>query len=675
MATRLIALAIVILTLAPIANWLPGGETDADYLSRTTDWLLGLALCVGVGGLAAYVVHVRERDGALVGGPRPISAAATAPHGPGLSGAVGSRFSLGVALMAGLLYLAIARLVFSGKPLLIDEIVQVMQARWYAEGRLWVPTPPLREFFSVMHLVDLGPKTFSQFPAGGPAMLALGSLIGAEWVVGPVAGALSVWLFAEVLRTMEPTASRRWHRGTVILFALAPFGAFMFGSHMNHATTLLWILVAWFGLCRVVATEGSKQPGHPIWGLVTGLGLGIAATIRPLDGAAFALPAGLWLLWRARRGGRAIATLILSGVGVAVPIAALLWVNRETTGSPFLFGYIQLWGPAHGMGFHAAPWGPPHTPWRGLELTSLNLARLSTYLLETPFPAMTPAVIALWRWRRLAGFDRYLVACVGLIVAGYAAYWHDGLYLGPRFYFALLPFAVLWSARAALVAAEWIGEDSRRRIGVRTTVGLSVIYALVTIVMVRVPQYQNNMRSIRADIAGLSRAAGVREAVVLVKESWGTQVMARLWAMDIPRSEAEGLYRTTDICRLDSAVRSLEQGRVRGARALALLQPLQRDSALVIRNPYSADQSQWVLPDGPFTAECMRRVAQDRGGVAHLAPIRLAKDGNVYARWLPGREWEIARHFPGRPVYLLSRGGESVDAPFVWSLLEFTKDD
>ena len=32
-----------------------------------------------------------------------------------------------------------------------------------------------------------------------------------------------------------------------------------------------------------------------------GLGFGMTATIRPVDALAFALPAGVWLLWRALR--------------------------------------------------------------------------------------------------------------------------------------------------------------------------------------------------------------------------------------------------------------------------------------------------------------------------------------------------------------------------------------
>lgn len=666
MATRLIAIAIVVLTLTPIANWLPGGETDPEYAARTIDWMLGLALCVGVGGLAAYVVHVRERGEAPIDDSPAIDGRPAAPNQP-VTGAAGRGFSLGIALVAGVLYLVIAQLVFSGKPLLIDEIVQVMQARWYAEGRLWVPTPPLREFFSVMHLVDLGSKTFSQFPAGGPAMLALGSLVGAEWVVGPIAGALSVWLFSEVLHAVEPTASRRWHRGTVMLFALAPFGAFMFGSHMNHATTLLWLLVACVGMSRATREQGDDTLPHPIWGLIVGLGLGLAATIRPLDGVMFAVPAGIWLLWRARLGGRAITTLILSGVGVAVPIAVLLWVNRETTGSPLLFGYNQLWGATQALGFHPAPWGPPHTPSRGLELTSLNITRLSTYLFETPFPAMAPAVIALWSWRLRTALDRYLLVAAGLVVVGYAAYWHDGVYLGPRFYFVLLPIAVLWSARAWLVAAGWIVEDARRQIGIRMTLGVGAIYAFVTIAMVRIPQYRNNMLSIRADVTASADAAGVRNALVLVKESWAAQLFARMWVMGIPRSEAEQFFRTTDICDLELGVRELERTGVRGADAVNALRPIQTDSAALQFSPYSLDRYQRTLPGRTYPPECMIGFHTDQTGFAHLAPMRLLRDHNVYVRWLPGREREISNHYPSRPVYLLGRSSSAFDAAFSWS--------
>jgi hypothetical protein len=61
----------------------------------------------------------------------------------------------------------VARVVFDGRPLLIDEIVQVLQARMYASGHLSVPTDSAPEFFSILHVVDTGLRTYSQSrPAG-----------------------------------------------------------------------------------------------------------------------------------------------------------------------------------------------------------------------------------------------------------------------------------------------------------------------------------------------------------------------------------------------------------------------------------------------------------------------------------------------------------------------------
>jgi len=659
MATRLIALLVLAFSLLPVADLLPGGESDPEYGARLLDWAYGLALCAGVGGLVAYVVQVRRRAASSTS-----SDGGSAPANPP-AGSAGRAFLVAASLLAGLLYALLAQRVFSGRPLLIDEIVQVLQARWYADGMLAVPVPPLREFFSILHLVDLGDLAYSQFPAGGPAMLALGSLVGAEWLVGPAAGVLSVVLFGRLLAQLEPGASRAWHRGAIALFALAPFGAFMFASHMNHVTALAWLLGACVALGRATASDDA----HPGWGLVTGLALGAAATIRPVDAAAFALPAAAWLLWRAPRSKRAFASLAFSGLGVALPMAALFWVNAQTTGDPFLFGYDLLWGAGHGLGFHQSPWGPQHTPLRGLELVSLNFTRLSVYLFETPFPALLPAAVALWFARPLRAMDRFLFVSAGLLVVGYWAYWHDGFYLGPRFMVPLLPVLVLWSARLPLVVRDRLPRTFPAAMALRATLAAGAAYALVTIVVVRAPQYRNGMTSMRVDVASAARAAGVGDALVLVKESWGAQLMIRMWAAGISRSDAEVLYRNADACKLELALTAIEVDGVRGDAARARLVPLRADSGALVKSTRSPDFTERMLPGYAYAPVCEARLAADATGFSHFAPFRLVRDGNVYARWLPAREQEIMAAFPDRPVYLLGRAGTGVEAPPTWTRL------
>jgi hypothetical protein len=666
--TRLVALFLLIGSLAPVAWLIPNGESDVGYLARLEDWVLGTALCGAVGALVWFVQRSRLRR-ASAAGASGAPAPATETHAP-LERASGNDapFMLGIACGAFVLYAGIAQWVFVGRPLLIDEIVYVLQARDYASGSLTHLTRLPREFFSIMHEVDFGARSYGQYPAGGPAMLVPGVWVGAEWLVGPLVGGLSVFCFAWLLPMLTPEWTRTVRRAAVTLFAVAPFGAFMFGSHMNHATTLLWLLVALLGLSRATADNSSKW-----WGVLAGLGLGVAATIRPLDAAAFALPAGAWLGWRARRGGVPLAQWLLSGVGVAIPVVALLAVNAQTTGHPLRFGYDVLWGAGHSLGFHEAAWGTVHTPARGVELISLYLTRVSSYLFESPFPALMLPAIGLWFGRPLRAMDRYLLASAGLVMVGYWAYWHDGFYLGPRFLFTWLPVLVLWSVRGVLALRERLGDGSAAWRGVQGALSAGVLYAVITILVVRAPTYQNGMRSMRLDPEAESVRANVSDAVVLVQESWGAQLMVRLWAAGITRSDAELLYRHVDACRLETAISDLETTGVRSAEARAQLQPLLADSALVVPSDLSPDFTERMQPGAQYSPKCMARIAEDRGGYLLYAPWRLARDSNVYARWLPGREREVLSLYPGRPVYRVRRAGSAVDAPLVWDRLTLTE--
>lgn len=654
---RVVALALLAASLLPVATWLPGGETDPGYAARLSDWALGAALCGMLGVLAWFVS--RGRMAAV--------AESSMHHDDAPSRAEGLAV-LALGFLALCTYLGIAIWVFSARPLLIDEIVHVLQARDLAAGRLTHEIPGPREFFSIMHEVDFGARAYGQYPVGGPAMLVPGVLIGATWLVGPVIGALCVGLYWVLLCTLEPEASPRFRLGTTLAFAAAPFGAFMFSSHMNHSSVLLWLLLAAVALVRATRDDARA----PLWALVTGLGLGVAATIRPLDAGAFALPAAAWLLWRARSGWRPFVALALSGVGVALPLGLAFWVNAATTGHPLQFGYDLLWGADMRLGFHASPWGSVHTPLRGLELLSLYLTRLNTYLFELPFPSLVLPAVGLWPTRRLHAFDRYLLVAAGVVALGYWAYWHDGFYLGPRFLFSWLPVLVLWSARG--VRTLWhvtspsgtrFGSPAAVRAALVATLGAGVLYAGVTLVLVRVPSYRNGMSSLRV----ASRQAAppeVRNALVFVQESWGSQLIVRLWGLGVSRPATEALYRSIDACVLEERVRRLEADGVRGDAALARLAPLMADSARLVASDLSPDFTERRLPGLGYTPACIARIEEDRRGYLLYAPWRLVDDGNVYARWMPGREGELRALYPDRPAFLLRRAGTEVNAPLVW---------
>jgi hypothetical protein len=648
-AASVTGIVVAILAFLPIANWIPGGHEIELFPYVAHEWLNGSMIVVGV----AIVMAILSRKIALLWHQdvlaRPASLFARHPVG----------VSIGIALLGVVLYIAIALSVLGGRPLNIDEMVQVLQAQIFTQGRLFLPLSDHPAFFSSMNVVEMHGRYFAQFPAGGPAMLALGVLAGAPWIVGPVCGAVTVLAFGAYLRVAEPRPGVAF--GALLLFTFAPFVFFVSGSHMNDVTSLMWTAIGVAAMVTVVSSESRR----PWLSMVSGLGFGMAATIRPVDAVAFALPAGVWFLTRALRDRSCWRDAIPAAIGVAIPMAVLLWFNARTTGAPLLFGYEALWGKAHNLGFHAAPYGTVHTPARGLELINIYFIRLQTYAFETPLPSLVPLIGALLLTRRLTSYDRYLLASSALLVGLYFCYWFGGFYHGPRYvYFLMLPIA-LWTARFLPLVAERFGRGSAVHRGAVYGCICAGLIAVGVSIPLRARQYSGSYVTPRFDADSAAAAAGVENALVFVRESWGAQMVARMWALGISRSDVEHLYWQADACALEEGIHAAERSDIHGEAALNALTPLMQPTGTVQPSPFSPDSSERYLPGATYTSRCMERIAEDRAGFTLFAPFLLAHGGgNIYARDLGEENPLLMAKYPDRPVYLLKPVSPEIGAPF-----------
>ena len=637
---RVVALVVAIFGFLPLTQWIAGGYGDPIAALRYTEWATGTAIALGGGAILALVTR-----------RRPL--ASLAPASPDWA-----RLGRWLPLLAVAIYAAIALAVFDGRPLLYDEIVQVLQARIFAGGRVWDPSPVHREFFEFLHMVNHEGRVFAHFPPGGPATLALGVLVGATWLVGPVAAAISVALFLRIARRAEPRPGVAF--AAALLFAIAPFNAFMSGSHMNHVTTLTFTLVGVLGMLRAMESERPR----PLAALASGLGFGIAATIRPLDTLAYALPAGLWFLVRALREPRRWADALVAAAGIAIPASLFLWYNAQTTGDPLLLGYTVLWGAGHGVGFHQPPWGEAHTPMRGLELMNMYWIALQGTLFETIFPALLPVIGGLALTRRLRAADRYLLASAMLLTALYWAYWGEGYFLGPRFLFSLVPVIVLWAARFPALLHERTGDGMTFRVVAGALVTATVVAAVYG-VPTRWRQYQQGFAGERFDVVAEARRAGARDAIVFVREEWDMQLLARMWALDISHRDAEVLHSQTDACVLERALARVERDGLRADAAAAVLLPLTADRAKVETKAVASGANLRVVPGTPYTPRCSERLSTMQEGVMSIGVALLAqgRDGNIYARELRDRNAALLREHPQRSVWLLAPAGPSFGVP------------
>ena len=643
----LAAAAVVALGFVPLANVLSGGPYIPWWTAAVREWLVtGSAILLLAILLARLLGERLDRWGSRLTG---LALAAR----PGVFVAV-------VGCCAFALTAVFAVYCFGREPFSQDEMAQRFHAHLLLAGRLFARGEAHPEFFSATGVLDSGGRFTSQYPIGGPAVLALGMALHAVWLVNPLLTALTA---RNVYRFAADTCGERVGRASAVLFTLSPFVLIMGASEMNHVAALALATLALAALPAWAAATDRRA----MWraAALIGLGVGGLAAVRPLDAAALAAVIGIFQLTVLARDRARWASLIPQVIAAAVPLACLLYTNREVTGHPLLFAYNVLYGPNERLGFHLDPFGRPHTPLHGVLLMSANLMRLNRNLFEWPLPGLLPAVAALVALRRATRWDHVLLGLMGTILVGYALYWFDGFFAGPRFMFTAVPAFVILAARAPGLAAEHLGGVMRRAAFLVLPLCLAFAWLTptgVSSVQLRAYFYHVGRTKLKTDVAAAVRHAGLRHALVFVHEGWRARLNARLRALGLSPGDAERVLLSSDACQVQEALDAEEavaesDTTGRGARLWAATRP---ETALRSVQGLSADQSFLFAEGRVITPECAREVEADSVGVAPFAPFLelegLDPDGAlggpvVFARDFGAHNAVLRERFPDRIWY------------------------
>lgn len=612
-------------------------------------WLLGGA-CILV---LAYLVARALGDRAAALGTRATE----------LVMAPSSRTFLSLAAAAAFLFTAgAAWYCFNRQPQSIDEMAQLWHARLLLAGHLSIPTEPDPAFFSAMNVIDAGGRWYSQFPIGGPLVLATGLALGAEWLVNPLLIAFTV---RNVYRFAQRAYGEPFARGATLMMLVAPFFIFMGASEQNHvpalalATLALAALPAW--------TAATSRRAGCTQAAIIGLALGGMAAVRPLDALAMAVACGLYQLGVLVRQKQRWAEIAVQCVAGTVPVAILMWANVHTTGAPLRFGYEVMWGANHGLGFHSSPFGDAHTPRRALVLASLYLMKLNLYLFEWPIPALVAPIIALAFLRRPSTWDALLAAIIVITLVAYALYWHNGHFLGPRFLYTAVPAFVLLAARAPAAIAERVGSVGRTM--AFAVIPLAVAGAVTGVsgqigIPARLAEYRGGQWKLKTDIAAQARDAHLGHALVFVHEGWGARLMARMWAVGVTRADAEHLLATSDACALELATEAEERhppaDSVGLAARLAAATPNAARRTLHLRSDVTGDETIRFASGAALPARCVAEAQADTVGMSLYPPFlglnHVGADGRVgggvvFVRDLGARNEELRARFGDRTWY------------------------
>lgn len=371
-------------------------------------------------------------------------------------GASLDRFVWIATLWVVLLSAALSYFVYQAHPHVPDESQYIFQANYMAAGQLTVTPPRVPEAFEMYMVPTQEPRWFGLFPPGWPALLMLGTIVGANWIVNPLLAGLCV-LMAYLL--FQRLYSRRIARIAVLLLCCSPWFIFMGMSYMSHMATLVFALAAFLLLLR------GMERNKIVLLLLAGVAVGIVGLIRPLDGAIVGVLLALWGLlkgetWKAR-----LTTPIVLMIGTAGAMSLGLLYNQAVTGNAGLtpsdaYYNKYFWPNVMALGFgpeRGMHWGldafPGHSPLEAIVNTALNVFLLNTEL----FGWAAGSLILAFIFAISGGISRkdlWAVTVVVFVVGAYSLFWyHGGPDLGARYWFlCIIPLIAL-----TVRGMEWLG--------------------------------------------------------------------------------------------------------------------------------------------------------------------------------------------------------------------------
>jgi hypothetical protein len=329
--------------------------------------------------------------------------------------------------------------LYQKTPLAQDTSAYLFQAKVFASGKFYAPAPPVPEFFTARGemLAMKDGRWFQIFSPGLPLLLSVFVLLHLEWFVCPLLGALTLTLWMHELR-------RTGSRSTAVLFGLfflfSPFLLLMSSTVMVHNPELFLssaIIILSIRQSEQCTTRRSLMLSALMAAAVLTRGFSILPFLAPV------LAVSLWT--QVRKGLWKDAALIT--VGLILGAGLLAFYQKETTGSPWIPGYLVKYSNYH-YGFGPNLEGMVHTPARGLENTSNEILGLN-FRLTGWHTGWLPFLISfVMTVRRLRKWDIVLALSCVAITTFYYFFVIQDLVLGPRFVYVTAPILLLFLCRS-----------------------------------------------------------------------------------------------------------------------------------------------------------------------------------------------------------------------------------
>jgi hypothetical protein len=580
-----------------------------------------------------------------------------------------ARFAWGLALLSAAITLAFSHFVLAGNSTNVDAKVQMLQARFVAAGHLSGPADRFTEFWQLQNSLITPNGWVSQYPPGHVFLLAIGFVLRVPFLVCPALVGVTVLfttLSAQRLLRGDPAVARLG----AIMLALSPFFIGLAGAYMNHVSAAAATSLAVYCALR------SEDDDRLRWPLLTGAGLGLAFSVRPLAAIVAGMTVlAIWIVVRAarRRQVRGWVRLCIGAlIGAAPFLVAVGAYNNHFFGSAFRFGYVAAYGPLVGLGFHQDPFGHFYGPVNALAFTSSDLVALSLYLLETPMPVVMVVGLFLMFRRNLSAGERLIALWALLPVLANMFYWYHGIFMGPRM---LNEAAPAWALLTAIAAVGLVRLTTRRQFGgqsPRAILTVAFIAAWVAGIFylgpVRLMGYGGAIE--------LPHAA--TPSLIFVHGAWSERIAMRLIANGLRQDSLEIGIRQNSTCELHEFAKwyaAAKAGRITQRPVVDFDRAgPERSVPLVIANRDAIR----VNPGQPISRDCAREIASDSAGIIDISSFLsqtdlpgLGGDGTMIARDMgPEANAQLIAQYPRRTPMFFYRAEREDKGPQLVSYAE-----
>lgn len=269
-------------------------------------------------------------------------------------------------------------------PVIHDEASYLFQAKLFASGHWTAPSPPVPEFFEQWH-VFVVPHYASKYPPGHALLLVPGIWLGLPGMMPVLLSAATAALVFMIARRLTNGIIALWTWGWWITTALV---LWLLASYFSQPTSAFCWMLGWYALLRWRDEIATGQR----WLLVVAASVGWLGLTRPLTALAYAIPIGIYVLWKVKQHAqwKTLGTAMALGFGVLllIPLWSMKTVDSARTTPYGLYSKMYFPWDAPGFGLDSSP---------AMRALPPDMAIISKYGSEPHrgyVPAVLPRVLA-----------------------------------------------------------------------------------------------------------------------------------------------------------------------------------------------------------------------------------------------------------------------------------------